>query len=313
MKAVRVTALGVPPQLEEVPHPQRGDGHTLVRMATATVGHLDASVASGNFMIHPAVPYIPGVEGAGIVVESDTWRVGDAVCVRGGGVGLVLDGTWMEIAHVPDASLCQVPEGMDLAMAACYFVPVTTAFVTVHDLAQISAGMSVAVTGASGAVGGLITQLALQAGATVVALTRSPEEWRGPESDDLIVCQSAAGFIDRIGQVDHLVDTVGGAELQDRLGWVRPGGSCFLIGYAAGEQVTFDLPNFVLNNVSLVPVNMLEHDRRAREVSGHLAGKLVSRELRLNVTEYPLDDFAQAISDVARGSLPGRAVLRFDG
>jgi NADPH2:quinone reductase len=279
-------------------------------MTAATVGHLDASIASGNFMIHPPVPYTPGVEGAGIVIESDTWQVGDAVCVRGAGVGLVLDGTWTEVAQVPDASLSQVPQGMDLALAACYFVPVTTAFVTVRDLAQISAGMSVAVTGAGGAVGGLVTQLALEAGATVVALTRNVEGWCRPRSDRLIVCQSAADFSERLGQVDHLVDTVGGQDLQHRLGWVRPGGSCFLIGYAAGTQATLDLPNFVLNNVSLVPVNMLEHDQRARKVSGHLATQLLKGELQLEVMEYRLDQFAQAITDVARGALAGRAVLR---
>jgi NADPH:quinone reductase len=312
MRAVMMRALGAPPEIHEVPVPDRATGHTLVRISAATVGHLDASIASGNFMIHPAVPYIPGVEGAGIVMESDVWNEGEAVCVRGAGVGLVRDGTWSQVAHVPDDSLTNVPSGMDMALAACYFVPVTTAFVTVHDLAHISEGMTVAVTGAAGVVGGLVTQLALEAGATVLAVTRKPHDWQGPYSERLIVRDHDADLVAEVGQVDHLIDTIGGADLQRRIRWVRPGGSCFVIGYAAGAQATLDLPNFIVGNVSLVPVNMLEHELRAREVSDQLADQLVRGQLRLDVTEYPLDQAAKAIADVAQGSLAGRATLRCD-
>lgn len=64
MQAVRVHDWGIAPVVEDVPMPQPTDGETLVRVEAAAVGHLDRTVAGGEFRMKPALPYVGGVEGA---------------------------------------------------------------------------------------------------------------------------------------------------------------------------------------------------------------------------------------------------------
>jgi NADPH2:quinone reductase len=85
MKAVRVHAWGEAPRIDEVPEPAAAPGHTLVRMQAATVGHIDRTVWSGAFLRHPPLPYVPGVEAAGIVVASRRYAPGQRVWLRGAG------------------------------------------------------------------------------------------------------------------------------------------------------------------------------------------------------------------------------------
>jgi NADPH2:quinone reductase len=70
MKAVRVHAFGQPAQVDEVDAPHPAQGRTIVEMRAATVGHIDRTVWGGSFLQHPPLPYIPGVEAAGIVRSS---------------------------------------------------------------------------------------------------------------------------------------------------------------------------------------------------------------------------------------------------
>lgn len=310
MRALQLQAWGEAPSLIEVPYPTRDPRSSLIRMEAATVGHLDATIASGEFSVHPDLPYIPGVEGAGVVVESDHWPAGSRVIVRGAGVGIVRDGTWCEIAHVPDDALMASPAGMEPSLSACFFVPVTTAFVAVHDVCGVTADSVVQVTGASGAVGSLAVQLALEAGCQVVAVTRDPGRWNGSQSERLIVCAPEDDVVALLGRpTDYLIDTVAGPGLAGRLGSVAPGGRCALVGYAAGSRITMDVPNLILGDVDLAPVNMLRREERARQIAPALAARLITGDLVLPVTEYPIEEVTRAIADVAGGRVGGRAVL----
>ncbi len=310
MRALHVEAWGTSPTLVDVPRPTRARGCSLVGIEAATVSHLDATIATGEFAVHPDLPYIPGVEGAGVVLESDTWPLGARVMVRGAGVGVVQDGTWCEVAHVPDAALAPIPDGMDFPLGASFFVPVTTAFVALHDVCGASPTSVVQVTGARGAVGSLAVQLGLDAGCTVVAVTRDPATWAGPRSDRLIVCSPEDDVVALVGRpADCLIDTVAGPGLAERLRTVAPGGRCALVGYASAPDVVMDVPNLILADVMLVPVNMLRRDDRAREIAPGLAAKLVSGSLTLPVVAFPFEEVEQACAAVASGSTGGRVVL----
>lgn len=314
MHALIVEEWGSSPRLVEMPVPQRAAGHSLVRMLASTVGHLDATIASGNFGLRPELPYIPGVEGAGEVLESDRWPTGSIVVVRGAGVGIASHGTWCEVAHVPDISLAPAPAGMTVSLAACYFVPTTTAYTAVHDICALGPGTSVLVVGSRGAVGGLTVQLARAAGAQVVAMSRGGsvkgETWGADES--VVAVGQHADPHPTIGhQVDAIVDMVAGADFASRLRWLAPGGICALVGYTGGTEVTLDAPSLILSDVTITPVNMLRREDRARAIAPDLAARLVSGDLLLRVAEYAPSDAVRALADVTSGAIHGRAVLRF--
>ena len=71
MKAMRIHGWGEPPRLEELPGPVPQPDRTLVQMAATTASHLDRSIAAGGFLRHPPLPYVPGVEAAGTVLQSE--------------------------------------------------------------------------------------------------------------------------------------------------------------------------------------------------------------------------------------------------
>lgn len=106
-----------------------------------------------------------------------------------------------------------------------------------------------------------------------------------------------------------LVDTVGGPRLPERLRMVRQGGRAALVGYVGGTDVTLELSNWLLDDVAMLPVNMIRRDREGRELAPQLAELLVAGDLSLNVEEFGLDDAQRAVELLAAGRLRGRGVL----
>ena len=289
MKGMRVHGWNEPPRLEDLPEPVRAPGRTLVRMAAATVGHIDRTVWGGQFMTPPPLPYVPGVEAAGIVIESDTFAPGERVWLRGEGLGTRGDGTWREVIDAPDSAIGRLPGSVPMALGSAFFSPCTSAWVALHEVAKVRAGERVLVSGASGAVGSLVMQLARDAGAEACAL---PAE--GPAS---------------ALQADVLIDTVGGPVLAAALERVAPGGRAVLVGYTAGNELAIDIPRFLQRDVSLLPLNMFRRDAAGRAAAPELLARLADGRLQLQVTEFSLTDAASAMQWIAQRGHRGRAVL----
>jgi NADPH:quinone reductase-like Zn-dependent oxidoreductase len=295
--AARVHAFGVDPVLDEVAEPVPAAGEHLVEIGAAALGHIDLTVLTGEFVARPELPYVPGTDGAGVVVET-----GEHVRIRGGGLGLTRDGTWRGRATAPTAALHPVPADVDVALAASFFSPATTAHVAVHELGELAAGERVAVTGATGAVGSLAAQLALRAGAAEVqALVGRPEK--------VGLVARGARVVDAPDRVDLLIDTVGGAALPQRIAGVRPGGRAVLVGYTAGTDVTFALPSLLATAVRLLPLSMLEWGPRIGARADELLTLLQRGELTLPVERRPLRELAGALADLRSGRVVGRIVL----
>jgi len=170
MRAARIHDWKGVPVVEDLPLPERRSQQTLVRIDAATISHLDLTVRTGEFPLGPSLPYVPGCEGAGTVVESDTLAAGTQVIFRAHAVGLDCDGTWREYAVVPDEALLPVATPVDPAVAATFLTPTTTAAVALFTIGRLEAGQTVLVSGATGAVGSMAVQLAHAAGANVLAL-----------------------------------------------------------------------------------------------------------------------------------------------
>lgn len=176
MLAARVHAIGREPLLEEASTPRLGPGETLVAVEAAAVGHLDPTIWSGSLPVHPPLPYVPGTDAAGRVVASPDWPEGARVWIRGGGVGIERDGCWASLVAVPHEAVHALPEGVDSVVGATFFVPWSTAQVALFEVGGLRSGERLAVRGATGAVGSLVVQLALAAGAAeVVAASRTAE------------------------------------------------------------------------------------------------------------------------------------------
>ncbi|ATA56155.1 alcohol dehydrogenase [Variovorax boronicumulans] len=293
MKAVRIHGFDAAPVFEDVADPVARPGRTLVRMQAATVGHIDRTVWQGRFLRHPPLPYTPGVEAAGVVVASERYAEGQRVWLRGSGLGTLFDGTWCELIDAPDDALGVLPDAVPMALGAAFFSPMTSAWVALHDVARLQSGEQVLVTGASGAVGSLVMQLARDAGCTATPVdpkAGSPE----------------------VASADLLIDTVGGDVLAAALPAVRPGGRAVLIGYTAGPTLQLDIAHFLQRDVALLPLNMFRREAAGRAAAPELLARLADGRLHLDVQPFALADAALALDWIARrghGGHRGRAVL----
>jgi NADPH2:quinone reductase len=308
MKAVRVTEWNTPVALDDVADPQPADGHTIVRVHAATVGHVDRTIWSGAFLRHPPLPYTPGVEGAGVVVSSATYEPGDRVWIRGGGLGTVTDGTWAEFVLAPDGALGRLPDDVAFELGSAFFSPCTSAWVALHTIGELAAGQRVVITGATGAVGAIAVQLALEAGAEVIATVSRPERLDAVHDGARAIVVNGSDDLDPI-EAHLLVDTVGGPVLTTVLPWVQPGGRAVLVGYLAGTTVELDLPSFMQRDVSIHPLNMIRRDPDGRAVAPELLARLADGRLSLDVTAFALADAAAAMDWIVQPGHTGRAVL----
>ncbi|WP_030875897.1 zinc-binding dehydrogenase [Streptomyces sp. NRRL S-1868] len=312
MRAARIHAWGAAPVVEEVPEPVREEGRVLVEVQAGAVAHLDASVAGGDFRLKPQLPYIGGVEGAGVVLEADPdsgLTPGTQVVLRGGGLGLQRDGTWTERTSVSPKACMPLETALPPETAASFFVPATTAYVVLHDVARLREGERVVVVGASGAVGSMVAQQARAAGADVLGVVgRKDQLGDVPDGIQALVLDEA----EHLGEqrsADLLVDTLGGAGLIGRSRWVRQGGRAAVIGYVTGTAVELDLPSWLLDDVALLPVNMIRQEKRAREVCGELVRRLADGTLGVAVETFPLEDTVKALDALRNGRVRGRAVV----
>jgi NADPH2:quinone reductase len=290
VKAVRIHGFDAIPVLEEIADPVARPGRTLVRMEAATVGHIDRTVWRGSFLRHPPLPYTPGVEAAGVVMASERYAVGQRVWLRGSGLGTLFDGTWCEQIDAPDEALGLLPDAVPMALGAAFFSPTTSAWVALHEVAKLQAGEQVLVTGASGAVGSLVMQLARDAGCTVTAV--NPDAAPPPAAS-----------------ADLLIDTVGGDVLAKVLPSVRPGGRAVLVGYTAGPTLQLDIAHFLQRDVALLPLNMFRREATGRAAAPELLARLADGRLHLDVQPFALADAAHALEWIAQRGHRGRAVL----
>ena len=322
MQAFQIHAWGEPARLCRIPVPTPGPGQALVKIEAAAVTHLDLTVASGEFVLKPALPYVGGVEGAGVIVSADRFAPGTKVALRGGGLGTVRDGTWAEYVVVPQEALAPTADGLSPELASTSFDPLTTAYVALHDVGRLgtwpvdgvhaAVDEVVVVAGAAGAVGSTAVQLALRAGARVIGLVSRPERATDvPPGAEVVTLADRERLAELTASrpATLLMDTWGGADLTVRAGWVRPGGRTLVVGYVRGSVLSIDIANWMFDDVALLPVNMLQRHDSARRVIDELTGLLAGGELTLRVSAFPMAPDSPVFDLLSRGLIDGRACL----
>jgi NADPH:quinone reductase-like Zn-dependent oxidoreductase len=246
MRAAVVEELGSPPRAGEREAPARGAGEALVEVAAAALNPIEIRVASGSFARRAEPPYVPGLEGAGRVVESDRVAPGRRVRFEGAALpGFGIHGTLAQLAAVEEDSLVELPDAIDDAHAAALGVVGITAALAL-DRARIDGGERVLVLGATGAVGQATVQLARARGAgQIVAAGRNRDGLaralelgadRAVTLDDFEPL--ADGLQDAAGGPLHVVvDPLWGPPAMAALTVLAENGRLVNVGQAAGTDV----------------------------------------------------------------------------
>ena len=185
MRAVRYHRYGDSEvlQYEDIERPTPGRGQVVVKVAATSFNPVDAGIRGGYLSEVYAItfPHIPGVDVAGTVSDIGAgvhgWDVGDEVV---GMLPLDADGAAAEYVIAPADVLTAAPKSVPLADSAALPTVGLTAWQALFEVASLTAGQTILINGAGGAVGGYAVQLAKQADAVVTATasTRSADRLR---------------------------------------------------------------------------------------------------------------------------------------
>jgi NADPH:quinone reductase len=311
MRAIGITVFGGPDVLHvaDLPVPEPGDGEVRIRVAAATVNPSDAALRAGAFgppRHGDGPPYVAGWELAGVVdaVGSGAGvRVGDRV------LAIVFPyatgrGAQAEYVVVSGDSVALVPDGVSLAEAATLPMNGLTARLALDKL-DLQPGQTLAVTGAAGAVGGYVMQLAAAEGLRVIGDA-------SPADADLVRSLGAEVVVERgpnvaaaiRRQVPEGVDALVDAALigPPVLAAIKDGGQLIAVRPFSGESE---------RSITITPVFVLDYLHEAAKLAElvRLAG---DGTLTLRVArEIPAEDAAQAHRQLEAGGTRGRLVLTF--
>jgi NADPH:quinone reductase-like Zn-dependent oxidoreductase len=251
MRAAVLRRHGELPEFGSHPAPGRGPGQALIRVTAAPVNPLDLLCASGtSYFGAPALPYVPGTQGVGVVAEADSAPAGQRVWFSSTAGMAPGDGSLAEFCTVPEPAMLPLPDGVSDDLAAALGLSAVAAWMALSWRGQLRPGEHVLVLGASGNVGQIAVQAARLLGAgRVVAACRDPHgRARASELGADAVADVAGGdagtVADRLAQatgdrVDLVLDPVWGVPAEAALRVLSPNGRLVNLGSSAGAMAGF--------------------------------------------------------------------------
>lgn len=256
MRAIHISSLDGPTAIElvDVPVPA-ANGNVLIEVKATGVSFPELLQTRGRYQLQPDLPFIPGSEVAGVVVEAPS----DSGLVAGDRVaGMSMLGGFAEYVTVLPQLTFKLPDTVSFAAGASFMLNYGTSHFALIARGHLAADESVLIHGASGGVGTSAIQVAKAYGAAkVIAVTSTPEKGEvalQAGADEYVL---AEGFKDEVlarGGVDIVVDPVGGDRFTDSLRCLKPEGRLLVIGFTGGEIPTVKVNRLLLNNISVVGV-----------------------------------------------------------
>jgi putative YhdH/YhfP family quinone oxidoreductase len=265
-------------------------------------------------------PHTPGIDAAGVVVDSTTkaFGAGDEVIVMGFDLGMNTSGGFGQYISVPSGWAVKLPQGLSLRDSMGYGTAGLTAALCLLRL--MAGGLNkdsgeVLVTGATGGVGSIAVAILGKLGFNVVAATGKADE------KEFLTELGAAAIISREeandtsgrplqkGRWAGVVDTVGGNILATALKTAKYGGLVAACGNAMSADLNVNVFPFILRGVSLLGVDSVEIPMRARQMAWNkLAGEW-GVDLAPIVTEVSLEALNPEIDKILKGGVRGRVVV----
>ena len=319
MKAIVIEQSGGPEVLayRDAEAGEPAAGQVRVCIEAAGVNYIDTYQRSGLYPM--AMPFTPGVEGAGVVDA-----VGDGVEGLATGdrvVYVMTPGSYAEQALVPVDNLARIPDRIGTEVAGAAFLQGLTAHYLAYSTYPLSSQATCLVLAAAGGVGLLLSQIARRRGARVIGCVSS-------DAKAELARQAGCGEVIRYDQVDFkdevmrltdgrgvqvAYDSVGAATYRQSLGCLAPRGYLVLYGNASGPVTSLDprLLNegsFFLTRPTLAHYILDEGELQAR--ADDLFGWIAAGELDVRIHQrYPLRDAAQAHRDLQSRATSGKLLL----
>jgi NADPH:quinone reductase len=308
-----VTEFGEPREVlalsDDLPRPS---GRCVVQVEAASVNFADILYCRGTYQQKPPLPFTPGLEVAGVDVETGERVFGPAEMPHGG---------YAEYAAL--SSSWPWPEGMTAAQASGFWVAYQTGWCALHHRTTLGEGDTLLVHAAAGGVGAAAVQLGVAAGARVIATVGSADKAdvaRRLGADEVIVLGDAAEMIPAVKELtdgrgaDVVYDPVGGDVFDASRRVVAWEGRILVIGFAGGRIADAPTNHALVKNYSVVGVHWANYQQRAPELVAEWQRELEALWARRAIdplvgAEYALADLPDALDAIAARTTTGRVVV----
>src|SRR5580704_18625996 len=319
-KAVVCCELGPPEslRLESFAAAPLVPGQARVAIHAAGINFPDILMAAGEYQLKPPLPFTPGVEAAGEVVEvngADDVAVGDRVIVK------MRHGAYADEAVVAPSQLVPLPSTFGYAEGATYLAAHGTAYHALIDRGRIQPGEVLLVHGAGGGVGLAAVELGKMLGTTVIAAASSEEKLEVAQARgaDHLVLYSREPFREAVKRItegrgaDVVYDPVGGQIFEESVRCIAWGARLLVIGFTGG--IGLARTNLLLiKGASVLGVRAGEAVRKNPALGEIRLKQLLAwaeeEKIRPNVSHrLPLEDYAKAMQLLIDRKAIGRVAL----
>ncbi|KAI3720850.1 hypothetical protein L2E82_31846 [Cichorium intybus] len=323
VKAIRIHEHGGPEVLkwEEVEVPEPKEGEIRLKQKAIGLNYLDVYMRQGVQNLAPPLPYIPGMEGAGVVTAVGpgvtSCKVGDVVAYASPQVG-----SYAQERILPADLAVPVPSSLDPVEAAAVIFKGLTAHVLIHKGFKVEPGHTILVHAAAGGVGSLVCQWASAIGATVIGTVSSKEKAVQAKEDGChhVILYKEEDFVERVMEitsgkgVEVVYDSVGKDTFNGSLACLKKRGFLVLFGTASGvpDPVRVDqiAPKSLYYTFSSVTEYTVDNREELLVAAEDLFSAVAKGVLRIRVNhKYPLSQASQAHIDLEGRKTTGSIVL----
>lgn len=300
------------------------EGDILINVKYSSLNYKDALSAKGNKGVTKKFPHTPGIDAAGVVVESDNlnFQVGDQVIVTGYDLGMNTPGGFAQYIRVPSQWVVKLPRKLSLRESMMFGTAGFTAALSVYKLIQSGvqpADGEILVTGATGGVGIMAVGILGRLNYQVIAATSKTEEKKMLQyigAKDVIERERLAEPSKEVlskGRWAGVIDTVGGTMLSNAIKATQHGGSVTCCGNVASDEISSSIYPFILRGVSLLGVDSAQCDMQTRiKIWDKLATVWKIDKLSYNIAEVSLDDLGIKLDDMLKGQHIGRTIVNLE-
>ena len=319
MKAIQITEYGGPEVMKysEVSDPVAASGEALVKIEAVGVNFTDIYSRAG--INPPGLPWIVGVEGAGVVTAIgagvDSINVGDNVAYSG------VFGSYAEMASVPASKLIKLPDGLDARSGAAVMLQGMTAHYLCHSTYAVQPGDKVLIHAGAGGVGLLLTQMVKKLGGYVFS-TVSTEEKAQLSRDagsDQVILYGEQDFSEEIKKatdgegLQAVYDAVGETTFEKSISCLGRRGHMVLYGQASGPPPLIDPRRLGNGSLFLTRPGLADYTSTRDELeqrAGDVLNWVKSGDLKLRVEHvFPLSEAPEAHSQLASRATTGKILL----
>lgn len=299
------------------------DGDVTVKVEYSALNYKDGLAMTNSAPIIRRYPLVPGIDFAGTVVESsnDRFSPGDRVVLNGFGVGETHSGGFAGVARVNGDWLVPLPDTINTRQAMAIGTAGYTAMLCILALEHhgiTPADGHILVTGAAGGVGSVAVSILSKLGYPVTATTGRLQE------SDFLKSLGASEVIDRKSYAEKAkplakelwagaVDVAGGNTLANVLSQIKRGGAVAACGLAESMDLPTSVAPFILRGVTLYGIDSVMCPMQKRLTAWQRLDTDLDKDLLESLsTEISFDDLPQASSDILKGRIRGRTIVKIE-